>query len=629
MQKQFLTLLAVGSLALGMLQAQAQTTELRNYVNQCRTSLGFQDTDIPATIDCYDGVLFDVSDPEHDYVGYRRVTDQVDLTFACRWLGGSKADRRTAVSIELMLHNRQNGNTCVFSGRKVQQFSVPSLMTGPTASTASSYWITPTQVAQGEARCVGCHVSGPYISTPLVAPVLAKYGLLNNGHDTLSNMSFDDLTAANPNVHAKYHFVGSAFSDWDRQRNTFVGTGDSSCSQGCHLIGTNTDQGSVVIAPAGTVLANPVDYLNKIFDAGVMPPWAFDSHYRWINLDTSGDGVEAENFASAIGATTTLIPNITLPVQFDGNGCPTGNVPSDMEAHAVGVDVENSFAYSSVTWFTEKLRSFNLKDGVVCLNADQDPGVSCRDFDASYLCPSGNWTGFFNHQVNSGGGDDHEERSFSNNAIVAACGNQQPVGVKARIFVPVRGGQSPQIVIGPNDRLARLSQYGLTCNTADQPDGKCSNYVVRYQGCNATPVTVNRRLSSVFTGKVLTASSSSSGAAVKGQPLTPAWNTQEWALEPVANTEYVRLKNTGTNTYLNVTSSTEQTIVVTSTSSTAVGQRWIVEPVTFSSDFRLKNLGSGKYLTVQDPARAGDPNFLAVYSQGKNPGWTSQRWVIN
>ena len=122
---------------------------------------------------------------------------------------------------------------------------------------------------------------------------------------------------------------------------------------------------------------------------------------------------------------------------------------------------------------------------------------------------------------------------------------------------------------------------------------------------------------------------STPGAAVKGQPLNGGWNTQSWALEPVTNTEYVRLKNTGTNTYLNVTSSAESAIVVTSTGSTADGQRWIVEPVFFSSDFRLKNLGTGKYLTVQDPKLASDQNFLAVYSQGKNPGWTSQRWVIN
>jgi hypothetical protein len=153
--------------------------------------------------------------------------------------------------------------------------------------------------------------------------------------------------------------------------------------------------------------------------------------------------------------------------------------------------------------------------------------------------------------------------------------------------------------------------------------------VVRYQGCNAKPVTANRKLSSVFTGKYLTASSSTNNAPAKGQPLTPTWTTQTWAIEPVANTEYVRLKNTGTNTYLNVTSSAESTIVVTSTSSTAAGQRWIVEGVTFSSDVRLKNLGSGKYLTVQDPSGASNPNFLAVYSQGKNAGWTSQRWVIN
>jgi len=631
MRFRMLTLVATGALALATMRAEAQT-ELQTYVGQCKTSLGFKDADIPPTIDCYDGVLFDVSDPEHDYVGYRKVNDQVDLTFACRWAGGSKAARSTAVSVELMLHNRQNGNTCVFSGKRAPGSpTLSTLMIGPTSPTAGSFWVQPSEINNGSARCVGCHVSGPYISTPLVAPVLAKYGLLNNGHDTLSNMTFDDLNASNPNVHAKYHFIGAAFANWDRDRNTYIGTSDSGCSQGCHLIGTspaNTTQ-SFVIAPAGTVLANPTVYLQKIWDAGVMPPYNYDSHYRWMNLDTAGDGSEQENFANAMNATTTLVPNIALPVQFDGNWCPTGNVPQDMEAHAVGVDVENAFTFSSVTWFAEKLRSFNLKDGLVCLNSDQDPGVTCRDFDVSYLCPSGNWTNtFWNHTVNSGGGDDHEERSFSNNAILAACGGRQPVGIRARIFLATRSGPSPQIIVGPNDRLARLSQYGLTCNNSDQPDGQCSNYVVRFQGCGAKPVTENHRLSDVFTGKFLTASSSTSGAAVKN---TASGSTrQTWAIEHVKNTEYVRLKNTTTGTYLNVTSSAEQATVVTSTSSTATSQMWIVEPVVYAPfDFRFRNLSTGKYLTSQDPALASDKANLAVYSQGKNPSWTSQRWVIN
>jgi len=136
-----LTLVATGALALATMRAEAQT-ELQTYVGQCKTSLGFKDADIPPTIDCYDGVLFDVSDPEHDYVGYRKVNDQVDLTFACRWAGGSKAARSTAVSVELMLHNRQNGNTCVFSGKKAPGSpTLSTLMIGPTSPTAGSFWV--------------------------------------------------------------------------------------------------------------------------------------------------------------------------------------------------------------------------------------------------------------------------------------------------------------------------------------------------------------------------------------------------------------------------------------------------------------------------------------------------------
>ena len=87
---------------------------------------------------------------------------------------------------------------------------------------------------------------------------------------------------------------------------------------------------------------------------------------------------------------------------------------------------------------------------------------------------------------------------------------------------------------------------------------------------------------------------------------------------------------TTTGTYLNVTSSAEQATVVTSTSSTATSQMWIVEPVVYAPfDFRFRNLSTGKYLTSQDPALASDKANLAVYSQGKNPSWTSQRWVIN
>ena len=156
MQTTIMRWLAAGALALGMLNAHAQVTELTTYVGQCKTALGFTDAQIPATVDCYDGVLFEEHSPIRDFVVYKKVSDQVDLTMACRWLGGDKTNRGTAVSIEMMLHNRQNGNTCVFSGRQQTQFSVPSLAVGPTSAGASNYWHTPTEVNTGGARCVGC-----------------------------------------------------------------------------------------------------------------------------------------------------------------------------------------------------------------------------------------------------------------------------------------------------------------------------------------------------------------------------------------------------------------------------------------------------------------------------------------
>ena len=93
---------------------------------------------------------------------------------------------------------------------------------------------------------------------------------------------------------------------------------------------------------------------------------------------------------------------------------------------------------------------------------------------------------------------------------------------------------------------------------------------------------------------------------------------------PVPNTEYVRLRNTGTNTYLNVSTQAESAVVGTHSLNTGFdSQVFLVEPVKNSSDVRLKNLWSGKYLTVFDTG-----NYSPIYSQTLNPAWSSQRWVI-
>ena len=634
MRKQFTRIAALLALC-----SIANAENLSQYVSACRTQLSIPTTTTWNPTDCYEGDLFAQGGEISDYIGYRKVTDQVDYAFICRWLKGDKVARQKAISVEATLHNRQNGNTCYFSALDSMppnaESKVSAMVVSPLASNATSYWTTPADVNQN-VRCINCHVSGVYIATPRIAPFLAKYGLVNNGHDTLSEVTSDELSLPNPTSNEKYRAVvtppasTSAFAQWNTQKHSYLS--GSGCSEGCHLVGGDSPQQADIMATRRgpeTVLPGFESIMFMINNVGAMPPYQWDSHYRWINLDTSGDGVEKENFADAMNATHLAVPNLALPANFDGSYCPAGSVPKDMEVHAVGVGVENSFSFSGMTNIAEKLRSFNLKDGLVCLNSDQDPNVSCRDFDVGYLCPSGNWTNtYWNHTVNSNGGDDHEERSFSNSAIVAACGGKQPVGIRARYFIATRGGQSPQIFIGPNDRLARMSQYGLTCNNSEQPDGQCSNYVARFQGCAAKPSTENHRLSDVFTGKFLTATSSTNGAAVKNT--ASASTRQTWAIEHVTNTEYVRLKNTTTGTYLNVTSSAESAIVVTSTGSTATSQMWTIEPVVYApSDFRFKNLSTGKYLTSQDPALAADKANLVIYSQGKNPSWTTQRWVIN
>ena len=53
------------------------------------------------------------------------------------------------------------------------------------------------------------------------------------------------------------------------------------------------------------------------------------------------------------------------------------------------------------------------------------------------------------------------------------------------------------------------------------------------------------------------------------------------------------------------------------------------QPVPGSNHFRLKNLSSGKYLTMADPGSfPNSPDYLPIYSQALNTGWTSQRWIL-
>ena len=143
---------------------------------------------------------------------YARVNESVDMTGACRWLHPEQPTPR-AVSIEVNVHNRDTGKTCFFSARSVIlpgagiETSDPQ-MVSPTATGAANYWKRPDEIANTGIECVGCHVNGPYIASPRIAPYLERLGLLNNGHDTyLDATSSRNYRAVSP--------PAGAFSNWD------------------------------------------------------------------------------------------------------------------------------------------------------------------------------------------------------------------------------------------------------------------------------------------------------------------------------------------------------------------------------------------------------------------------------
>src|SRR5689334_16482852 len=203
MQGKFFTRIA----ALLAICSVANAEDLNQYVSACRTQLSIPATTTWSPMDCYDGDLFALGGETSDYIGYRKVTDQVDYAFICRWLKGDKQLRQKAISVESTLHNRQNGNTCYFSAidslSANAESKVSPMVVSPLASNANTYWTTPADVNEN-VRCINCHVSGVYLATPRIVPYLAKYGLVNNGHDTLSEVAASELSLLNPTANERY-----------------------------------------------------------------------------------------------------------------------------------------------------------------------------------------------------------------------------------------------------------------------------------------------------------------------------------------------------------------------------------------------------------------------------------------
>jgi len=615
-------------------------SELQNYVTECQKQLVFNASDIP-NMNCNDGPQFALGSktPVNDFVVHRRVNDQVDALVACRWGDDLTAPFANTkfVSMEMLIHNRINKQTCFFAAKDRSSVThdtqrvVTSAIISPTNfgahPNADDFWLSPTDLnnkmmlsdhngngggpidtlPREPARCVGCHTQGAIIASRDIVPFLASFGVINNRHQTKVDMSASE----------HYHVVGASgyqnkpvftpFKDWDSIIKANIETNpNTSCAYGCHTIAGNSQLGSLFVDfQTGTRVLPSIHSDIESLGNCCMPPYDDEAHWRWINLDTPVDGVETENYLDAKD------PNLAPPIPTLLFGI---DDPLYLEAHAVDVPVDFSFNTQQMAKIPDHLRYFNLREGVLCLNGDQEPGTKCHDYSVSYLC-NDVWTdestgSYYNHAPASDG--DHEERSRN----AGLCANPKAI----RVHVTT----TPDIIYGPSDRIARFTPYALTCKDADQPNGaKCANYVVRYRGIGPTLLQYQGKIKSGWSGALLTASGTADNAAAKGQPANPSWNTQTWVLEPILYTEYFRLRNVGTNTYLNVTTQSEQASVVTYSLHTDWdSEKWTLEK-TGTGGTRLKNVWSGKFLTLGDSG-----TFSNIYSQGLNTTWASQLWAI-
>src|SRR5688572_21700751 len=312
--------------------AHAQS-ELKVYVDRCRTEVGFTTAEVkPMNCDTGDQFVFGGRAPENDIIVHQRVNANVDMVAACRWGDGSPngVTYKNFLSLELLIHNRQNGATCFFAAketftgpdpRKPVSGAIVSITNfGSTRPNADDYWMTPSEMNnklllsnakpgdenfKEKLQCVRCHSQGPYIASKRIAPYLANFGLLNDGHHTYSNFSADN----------HYYVVGSGPHDepdpdhplgnWNQlifQSNT-----TSSCSASCHVLAKTSASGGLapigdlesIIDPRTVLLPSIKTDIAELREGG-MEPWEDDSPYHYTSFDQPGsDGADVETFTAA------------------------------------------------------------------------------------------------------------------------------------------------------------------------------------------------------------------------------------------------------------------------------------------------------------------------------------------
>lgn len=413
------------------------------YVAACKSELGIEsvpqfsckDTQFRTRTDVeYLGLDFSQST---DFVAHRQINDAVDAVFACRWLGINGASDR-AVSGEMIVHNRRTGGTCFFDLQDTFENGaypqVPINPVSPTAGGAANVWALAT-------GCTSCHAAGPYVASPKIVSSLARYGLINDGHDVWGGF---------------YHAVGSANSDVAEKLNAEIGNiTQPPCASACHVMRGEPEVASRIGAGLifGAVVMPSINHvITDVVNTGAMPPDSSRSDYRWINRDVPSYSGDYETLDA-------------VQWEYPALYCDT---PNYMQARVI--DDTPVLATNSVP---QVLNRFNVRDGLVCLNADQSDG-KCLDYQTRYRC-AGGWRDWQSHDRPSASGDWEPSSSYS---LPEECNDSPPDAIQARWYV----GSRAYTAYGPPDRLYQYDQYGLICRNQDQPSGQsgCHNYSVRF-----------------------------------------------------------------------------------------------------------------------------------------------------
>lgn len=526
------TLLPLLALPIVLNAAPAHAESLESYVTACKSSLGLPaDTAFPQ-LNCNDGVRFAFTPGGliNDFLGYKRINNYVDLTFACRWLQKNgnidQGPFPTAASLEMIIHNRQNGNTCFFAAKPSEPPTdlalngVSTTIVSPTASDASSYWMQPdylnslvpnVSTSGSTLKCVSCHVAGPYIASKRIAPFLAQFGLLNNGHTTFSG----NYTPVGTNDQ------NSAFNQWNNIKNNLaISTG---CNQNCHAIANTSGSAPSIIGRTGIPLIPSIaNDIQEVKANSLMPP-AGVSDYRWMNIDIPDD----PNTTGDVEDFYTLKADWVGFTHDQNNNLVCETEPAYAEARVVGSAItykSNEYSTANVP-LPDRLERFD-QNGLVCRNADQS-GHPCSNYAVRFVCQPdqlsvySRWTGRVLTIANP---DANQVRWARGQPLTAAWYGSQTWHIAG-----VNDGVHHNYVRFRNDWSGNYLNADISLSVAVaglRNDWLSEQWVMEY-----VPGTRYVRFRNLWQPGYLTMVEDSDYSAVNMQPLHPEWLSQQWELK--------------------------------------------------------------------------------------------------